>query len=38
MWLALVVSREGMPLGCEVFAGNRTDGTTVEDIIEGMLG
>src|SRR6266508_3662547 len=36
--LALVVSREGMPLGYEVFAGNRTDVTTVEDIVETMEG
>src|SRR5438876_11459829 len=34
--LALVVSREGMPIGDEVFAGNRTDVTTVEDIVEAM--
>src|SRR5438093_739702 len=34
--LALVVSREGMPIGYEVFAGNRTDVTTVEDIVEAM--
>ena len=34
--LALVVTREGMPLGYEVFAGNRTDVTTVEDIVETM--
>jgi len=32
--IALVVSKEGMPLGYEVFAGNRTDVTTVEDIVE----
>ena len=32
--IALVVSREGMPLGYEVFAGNRTDVTTVEEIVE----
>ena len=31
--IALVVSREGMPLGYEVFDGNRTDVTTVEDIV-----
>lgn len=31
--IALVVSREGMPLGYEVFAGNRTDVTTVEAIV-----
>lgn len=34
--LALVVSREGMPIGYEVFAGNRTDVTTVEEIVEAM--
>jgi hypothetical protein len=34
--LALVVSREGMPIGYEVFAGNRTDVTTVEDIVEAI--
>jgi transposase len=34
--LALVVSREGMPIGYEVFAGNRVDVTTVEDIVEAM--
>lgn len=32
--IALVVSREGMPLGYEVFAGDRTDVTTVEEIVE----
>jgi transposase len=31
--IALVVSREGMPLGYEVFAGNRSDVTTVEEIV-----
>ena len=31
--IALVVSREGMPLGYEVFDGNRSDVTTVEDIV-----
>jgi transposase len=31
--IALVVSREGMPLGYEVFAGNRADVTTVEAIV-----
>src|SRR5437899_10304853 len=36
--LALVVSREGMPIGYEVFAGHRTDVTTVEDIVEAMEG
>jgi len=34
--LALVVTREGMPLGYELFAGNRTDVTTVEEIVEAM--
>ena len=29
-----MVSREGMPLGYEVFDGNRTDVTTVEEIVE----
>jgi len=34
--LALVVTRDGMPLGYEVFAGNRVDVTTVEEIVETM--
>jgi len=34
--LALVVTREGLPLGYEVFPGNRTDVTTVEEIITAM--
>jgi hypothetical protein len=34
--LALVVTREGMPLGYELFPGNRTDVTTVEEIITAM--
>ena len=34
--IGLVVSRCGMPLGYEVFAGNRHDGTTVEEIVETM--
>jgi transposase len=34
--IGLVVSREGFPLGYELFAGNRTDVTTVEEIIELM--
>ncbi len=34
--LALVVTREGMPLGYEVFPGNRVDVTTVEEIVETM--
>lgn len=34
--IALVVTREGMPLGYQVFAGNRSDVTTVEEIVEQM--
>jgi transposase len=34
--LGLVVTRDGFPLGYEVFAGNRADVTTVEEIIEAM--
>ena len=34
--IALVVTREGMPLGYEIFPGNRTDVTTVEEIVSGM--
>ncbi len=33
MNLALVVSRSGMPVGYEVFAGNRHDSTTLEEIV-----
>ena len=36
MCIALVVTREGIPLGYEVFAGNRVDVTTVEEIVEAM--
>jgi len=39
--IALVVSRCGMPLGYEIFAGNRHDATTLKDIvghIEGLYG
>jgi len=32
--LALVVSRDGMPLGYQLFAGNRNDVTTLEEIVE----
>jgi transposase len=32
--IALVVSREGVPLGYELFAGNRNDVTTLEEIVE----
>ena len=34
--IALVVSREGMPLGYEIFAGNTTDVTTVQEIVSAM--
>src|SRR5262249_60122776 len=34
--IALVVTREGIPLGYEVFDGNRVDVTTVEEIV-GMM-
>src|SRR5487761_1515605 len=34
--IGLVVTRDGMPLGYEVFAGNRTDITTVEEIVGTM--
>lgn len=34
--IALVVTREGVPLGYEIFAGNRHDSTTVEEIVETM--
>jgi transposase len=34
--IGLVVTREGVPLGYEVFAGNRTDVTTVEEIVTTM--
>ena len=32
--IALVVTREGMPLGYEIFPGNTADVTTVEEIVE----
>jgi len=32
--IALVVSRDGMPLGYQLFAGNRNDVTTLEEIVE----
>jgi transposase len=34
--IGLVVSREGYPLGYEVFAGNRNDATTLRPIVERM--
>ena len=36
--IALVVTKEGMPLGYEVFAGNRSDVTTLKEIVETMEG
>jgi transposase len=32
--IALVVSRDGMPVGYQLFAGNRNDGTTLEEIVQ----
>lgn len=34
--IAMVVSRSGLPLGYQVFAGNRSDVTTVEEIVAAM--
>ena len=34
--IALVVSKCGMPIGYEVFAGNRSDVTTLKEIVETM--
>lgn len=34
--IALVVTKGGMPLGYEVFDGNRHDSTTVQDIVEAI--
>jgi transposase len=36
--IGLVVSREGLPLAYEVFDGNRSDVTTLEEIVEWMEG
>lgn len=36
--IGLVVTREGLPVGYEVFTGNRTDVTTLEEIVELMEG
>ncbi|MGH9555788.1 MAG: IS1634 family transposase [Terriglobales bacterium] len=36
--IALVVSRCGMPLGYELFAGNRNDATTLQQIVEHIEG
>ena len=34
--IAMVVTREGIPIGYETFPGNRSDVTTVEEIVETM--
>jgi len=34
--IGLVVTEDGIPLGYEVFAGNRNDATTVEEIVTAM--
>src|SRR3982751_1032217 len=34
--IALVVSRQGLPLGYELFAGNRHDSTTVEEMVQAI--
>jgi transposase len=34
--IGLVVSREGFPLGYEVFAGNRRDSTTFQEVVKRM--
>lgn len=34
--IGLVVTTEGMPLGYEVFAGNKNDSKTIEEIVEAM--
>ena len=34
--IALVVTTDGIPVGYEVFAGNRHDSTTVEEIVKAM--
>jgi transposase len=34
--IALVVTREGMPLGYEIYSGRTTDVTTVKKIVDGM--
>jgi transposase len=34
--IGLVVTEDGFPLGYQVFAGNRHDSTTVEDVVQGM--
>ena len=34
--IGLVVTDDGMPLGYEVFAGNRNDSTTIQEIVKSM--
>jgi transposase len=34
--IGLVVTREGLPVACEVFDGNRNDATTVQEIVEAI--
>ena len=34
--IGLAVTREGLPIGHEVFAGNRHDSTTLEEVVEAM--
>jgi transposase len=34
--IALVVTRDGMPLGYEIFSGNTTDVTTVQQVVENI--
>lgn len=36
--IGLVVTREGLPLGYEIFDGNRRDHTTLQEVIENMEG
>ncbi len=36
--IALVVTKEGLPLGYEIFPGNTHDSTTVEEVVETMEG
>ena len=36
--IGLVVSREGFPRGSEVFAGNRRDSTTLQEVVKRIEG
>ena len=36
MLIGLVVTEDGFPLGYEVFAGNRHDSTTVDEMVTSM--